>query len=100
VDKRFLAKEPDQNDPSYVAKIILISSAALTSRPNRKINETLDSPPFYLEKHLDYLKDKYSHYFQNDPELEPRARAESLNINFANQSLLNKIAALLNQNTR
>ena len=24
VDKRFLAKEPDQNDPSYVAKIILI----------------------------------------------------------------------------
>jgi hypothetical protein len=29
VDKRFLAKEPDQNDHSYVAKIILISSAAM-----------------------------------------------------------------------
>ena len=63
VDKRFLAKEPDQNDASYVAKIILISSAALSASPERKIHETLDCPPFYLEKHLDYLRDKYSQYF-------------------------------------
>ena len=63
VDKRFLAKEPDQNDPSYVAKIILICSAALSVSPKKKIHETLDCPPFYLEKHLDYLKDKYSQYF-------------------------------------
>jgi hypothetical protein len=65
VDKRFLAKEPDQNDPGYVAKIILISSAAMTEKPGCKIVETLDSPPFYLEKHLDYLKDKYCSYFQS-----------------------------------
>ncbi len=42
----------------------MISSAAKAFNPNKKITATLDSPPFFLEKHLDYLKDKYCEYFE------------------------------------
>jgi hypothetical protein len=55
VDKRYLANEPYQNDPAYIAKIILIDQA----RQNLGL-KSLDSPPFFLEKHLNYFRDKYS----------------------------------------
>ena len=34
VDKRYLAQEPHWNDTTYVAKIILIQSAASKLKPN------------------------------------------------------------------
>lgn len=63
IDQRYLSKEPYQNDPSYVAKIILIYQAATTLHPEKKLSEILNEAPFYLEKHLNYFKDKYHQYF-------------------------------------
>lgn len=72
VDKRFLSQGPQQNDTCYLAKVILICQAAQShekatnSDSKRKIIDILDTPPFFLEKDLDYFKDRYSQYFEND----------------------------------
>jgi hypothetical protein len=94
VDKRFLAKEPDQNDPSYVAKIILIGSAAQTLSPSLKIVNALDCPPFYLEKHLDYLRDKYCQYFSAGSQNLSRADTVLSPISSCSDHLLQKIFKL------
>ena len=65
IDKRYLAKEPHWNDPGYIAKVILINSAASSLNPDVKTTEVLSSPPFFLEKHLNFFRDKYSQYFSN-----------------------------------
>ena len=31
--------------------------------PDQKVVDTLDKAPYFMEKHLNYLKDKYSSYF-------------------------------------
>lgn len=63
IDKRYLVQEPLWSLTDYVAKIILIHAAAVSVSPGQKVIDTLDMPPFYLEKHLNYFKDKYSNYF-------------------------------------
>lgn len=68
IDKRYLAKEPHWNDPCYIAKVILINSAATAQNPELKITEVLESPPFFLEKHLNFFRDKYRQYFHNSIE--------------------------------
>ena len=74
--------------------------------------EILDSPPFYLEKHLNFFRDKYSQYF-NLSTFEPNhthklvaphhprlsssftpfnlQRANSLNLTTANHQIISKI---------
>ena len=62
-DKRYLAQEPHWNDSAYVARTILIQAAVQTLSPDKNLLDVLDCPPFYLEKHLNYFKDKFSQYF-------------------------------------
>ena len=57
IDKRYLAKEPDQTDIVYVAKMILIYAAA------EQMPRILEEAPKFFGKHLNYLKDKYPIYF-------------------------------------
>lgn len=57
-DQTFLTPEPYQDQPAYIAKLILLYAAA-KAKSDGRVLETLDSPPFFLEKHLDYLMDKY-----------------------------------------
>ena len=57
IDKRYLAKEPDQTDIVYVAKMILIYAAA------EQMPRILEEAPKFFGKHLNYLKDKYPSYF-------------------------------------
>ena len=57
IDKRYLAKEPDQTDIVYVAKMILIYAAA------EQMPRILEEAPKFFGKHLNYLKDKYPMYF-------------------------------------
>ena len=57
IDKRYLAKEPDQTDIVYVAKRILIYAAA------ESMPRILDEAPTFFGKHLNYLKDKFPSYF-------------------------------------
>jgi len=35
-----------------------------------KITDVLDSPPFFLEKHLSYFRDRYCQYFEPDDDRE------------------------------
>ena len=111
IDLRYLSTEPFQfqDDMCYVGKVILIASACQTDSPSMDITERLDRAPFYLEKHLDYLRDKYEPYFStSDPNLKNRQsldmvapsanklqRANSLNINFAYQHLLSRLTLCL-----
>lgn len=53
IDKRFLAKEPDWTDTVYIAKMILIYSAAEVQP------RILEEAPSFFGKHLAYFKDKY-----------------------------------------
>ena len=62
IDKRYLAKEPDQTDIVYVAKMILIYAAA------EQMPRILDEAPKFFGKHLNYLKDKYPSYFNREKE--------------------------------
>jgi capsid portal protein len=123
IDKRYLAKEPDWNDPSYIAKVILINSAVESLKPNQEITKVLDNPPFFLEKHLSYFKDKFNRYFtssKNNSDLEIQKknsskhsfqidrtrnlslnvlRADSINLKDANFNILNNISNLFQQGT-
>lgn len=75
IDLRYLSTEPFQfqDDMCYVGKVILIASACQTDSPSMDITARLDRAPFYLEKHLDYLRDKYEPYFSaSDPNLKNR----------------------------
>ena len=65
IDKRYLAKEPDQTDIVYVAKMILIYAAA------EQIPRILEEAPSFFGKHLNYLKDKYPTYFVHTKESHP-----------------------------
>jgi len=40
--------------------MIAIQAAVLETSLDAKLSEVLDSPPFYLEKHLNFFRDKYS----------------------------------------
>lgn len=63
-EKGYLPVEPHQDDPAYIARVILIYHAALAkNKPVDvavfKISECLDEAPFFLEKHISYFKDKH-----------------------------------------
>lgn len=62
IDKRFLAKEPDWTDPVYIAKQILVFSAAQIQP------KILAEAPSFFAKHLNYFKDKYPEYFRLHPQ--------------------------------
>jgi capsid portal protein len=59
IDKRFLAKEPDWTDTVYIAKMILIYSAAEVQP------RILEEAPSFFGKHLTYFKDKFPTYFKH-----------------------------------
>jgi len=40
--------------------MIAIQSAVLATSKEAKISEVLENPPFYIEKHLNFFRDKYS----------------------------------------
>ena len=69
IDKRYLAKEPDQTDIVYVAKMILIYAAA------EQIPRILEEAPSFFGKHLNYLKDKFPNYFVHAKDSQPEAVA-------------------------
>lgn len=66
VDKKYLTQEPNWNDTTYVARMIAIQSAVLATSKEAKISEVLENPPFYIEKHLNFFRDKYSQYFNKN----------------------------------
>ena len=78
-EKGYLPVEPHQDDPAYIARVIVIYHAALAKhRPEDetmfKVSECLDEPPFFLEKHISYFKDKHWRSFRPgaEPEGLPR----------------------------
>lgn len=77
LDKGYLNREPQQNDVGYVARMILVYQAAMTvaSAGQQRVMDILEDAPFFLQKHLNYLKDKYSQYFtvENRDEMQSPA---------------------------
>ena len=72
IDKRYLAKEPDQTDIVYVAKMILIYAAA------EQMPRILEEAPSFFGKHLNYLKDKYPTYFTHQKDSQQLSLKDSL----------------------